>query len=134
MSTSRHWAHWPTGLPHHLTLPQTSLSYNVEVSATRYPDKAFIVYYDSVITYAEFKREVDAIAGYLQQVCGVRAGDRVLLYMQNSPQWVLAYYAILRANAVVVPVNPMNRRAELRHYVQDTEARVALVAQDLFGE
>ncbi|TDA49308.1 AMP-binding protein, partial [Burkholderia pyrrocinia] len=36
------------------------------------------------------------------------AGDRVLLQMQNSPQWMLAYYGILRANAVVVPVNPMN--------------------------
>jgi fatty-acyl-CoA synthase len=47
-------------------------------------------------------------------------GDRVLLYMQNSPQFVLAYYAILRANAVVVPVNPMNLTDELRHYVSDS--------------
>ena len=50
----------------------------------------------------------------------MKAGDRVLLYMQNSPQWVLAYYGILRANAVVVPVNPMNMTEELRHYVQDS--------------
>ena len=84
----RHYAHWPAGLPHHLTLPQTSLWYNVEVSATRYPAKPFIIYYDSVLTYAEFQQECEHIAGYLQQVCGVRAGERVLLYMQNSPQWV----------------------------------------------
>jgi fatty-acyl-CoA synthase len=44
----------------------------------------------------------------------------VLLYMQNSPQWALAFYAILRAGAVVVPVNPMNRTDELRHYIDDT--------------
>lgn len=126
-----HLAHWPPGLPQHLTLPQTSLWFNVEVSATRYPYKPFIVYYDTPLTYAQFREDCERVAGWLQQDCGVKAGDRVLLYMQNSPQWVIAYYAILRANAVVVPVNPMNRTEELRHYVQDSDARVAIVAQDL---
>jgi fatty-acyl-CoA synthase len=58
----------------------------------------------------------------------------VLLYMQNSPQFVLAYYGILRADAVVVPVNPMNRTAELEHYVRDTGATLAFAPQELFGE
>ena len=59
-------------------------------------------------------------------------GDRVLLYMQNCPQFIIAYYAILRADAVVVPVNPMNRTEELRHYVEDSDAAVAIVGQDVF--
>jgi len=42
--------------------------------------------------------EVDALAGFLQRDLGIAAGDRVLLYMQNSPQFIIAYYAILRAN------------------------------------
>ena len=133
MST-RHFAHWPPGLPRHLTLPQTHLSFNLEVSAARYPDKPFIVFYDTAITFAEFKREVDRIAGYLQRDCGVGKGDRVLLDMQNSPQWILAYYGILRADAVVVPMNPMNRTEELRHYVADSGAAVAFVAQDLLPQ
>ena len=132
--TQRHFAHWPPGLPRHLTLPQTSLWYNVEVSATRYPDKPFIVYYDSPLSYAQFRQDCERVAGWLQQDCGVQAGDRVLLYMQNSPQWVIAYYAILRANAVVVPVNPMNKAEELRHYVSDSGASTALVAQDLYPQ
>lgn len=132
--TERHFAHWPPGLPRHLTLPQTSLWYNVEVSATRYPDKPYIVYYDSPLSYAQFRDECECVAGWLQQDCGVRAGDRVLLYMQNSPQWAIAYYAILRANAVVVPVNPMNKAEELRHYVSDSGASTALVAQDLYAQ
>lgn len=131
---TRHFAHWPQGLPRQLTLPRTNLWYNVEVSATRYPDKPYIVYYDTPLTYAEFRDQCERIAGWLQQTCGVKAGDRVLLYMQNSPQWVLAYYGILRANAVVVPVNPMNRTEELRHYVSDSGAHVALVAQDLYPQ
>ncbi|WP_126285482.1 long-chain fatty acid--CoA ligase [Burkholderia stagnalis] len=123
---------WPAHLPRHLTLPATNLYYNAEVSAARYPDKPFIVFYDTPVTFAEFKDETERIAGYLQQRCGVKAGDRVLLQMQNSPQWMLAYYGILRANAVVVPVNPMNMTDELRHYVEDSGARTAFVAQDLY--
>jgi fatty-acyl-CoA synthase len=126
-----HLRYWPPGVSRHLTLPKTHLFHNVEVSAKRFPDKTFTVFYDSVLSFGEFHRQAEAIAGYLQQDCGVKAGDRVLLDMQNSPQWVLAYYAILRADAVVVPINPMNRTQELRHYVSDSGAAVAFVAQDL---
>jgi fatty-acyl-CoA synthase len=121
-------------VPRHLTLPQTHLFYNAEVSATRFPDKPFIVFYDSVLTFAQFRDEAEALAGWLQQEAGVRRGDRVLLDRQNSPQWVLAFYAILRADAVVVPVNPMNRCDELRHLVADSGATVAFVGQELLEE
>ncbi|MGY4827718.1 long-chain fatty acid--CoA ligase [Sphaerotilaceae bacterium SBD11-9] len=132
--SDRHLAHWPPGLPKHLTLPQTNLFYNAEVSAQRFPDKPFIIFYDTPISFAEFKREAETLAGYLQHECGVKAGDRVLLYLQNSPQWVLAFYAILRANAVVVPVNPMNKTDELEHYVHDSGATTAFVPQDLYAQ
>lgn len=129
-----HHAHWPQALPRHLTLPKTSLWHNVEVSAARFPDKPFIVYYDSPLNFSHFRDEAERIAGHLQHVCGVKAGDRVLLYLQNSPQWVLGFYAILRANAVVVPINPMNMTDELAHYVADSGARVAITAQDLLPQ
>ncbi|MFN7197759.1 MAG: AMP-binding protein, partial [Hylemonella sp.] len=95
MSEPRHHDFWPPGLPRHLTLPQTSLWFNVEVSATRYPDKPALIYYDTPIAYSEFRRACEQLAGWLHDVAGVRAGDRVLLYLQNSPQWVIAYYGIL---------------------------------------
>jgi fatty-acyl-CoA synthase len=132
--SDRHLEFWPTGLPRHLSVPQTNLFYNLEVSATRYPGKPFVIFYDTPITYGEFVDEVERIAGFLQQHCGVGQGDRVLLYMQNSPQFILAYYAILRANAVVVPVNPMNLTNELRHYVSDTGAGTIFVPQDLLAQ
>jgi len=136
MSQARepHFRHWPPRVPRRLTLPQTNVFYNAEVSAARYPDKPFIVFYDTAVSFAEFKDEAERIAGFLQHECGVKAGDRVLLYMQNSPQWVLAFYGILRANAVVVPVNPMNRTDELRHYVEDCRATTAFVAQELLPQ
>ncbi len=132
--SDRHLAHWPPGLARHLTLPQTHLFHNAEVSAARYPDKPFLVFYDTLVTFRQFQQQAEHIAGFLQQVCGVKAGDRVLLYMQNSPQWILAFYGILRANAVVVPVNPMNLTDELRHYVHDSGATVAFVPQDLHAQ
>ena len=65
---------------------------------------------------------------------GVRKGDRVMLDMQNCPQLVIAHFAILRANAVVVPVNPMNRAEELKHYITDPDAKVAITTGDLAAE
>ena len=132
--SERHFAHWPRGLPRGMTIPETDLFYNVEVSARRYPDKPFLVFYDTTISFSAFKAEAERIAGWLRQDAGVTKGDRVLLYMQNSPQFVLGYYGILRAGGVVVPVNPMNLTAELQHYVADSGARVAIAAQDLYPQ
>ena len=129
-----HLAHWPPGLPHHLTLPATSLWYNLEVTATRYPEQAAVVFYDAVLRYGALRQQAEALAGWLQQHCHVKRGDRVLLDFQNSPQFVVGYYAILRADAFVVPVNPMLRTDELRHYVDDSGARVVLCAQDAWPQ
>jgi len=129
---TQHYRHWPVGLPHALTLPDTSVYVNLEISARRYPNKTAIIFYDSLLDYRQLRAEVDALAGYLQQVCGVRRGDRVLLDMQNSPQFVIAFYAILRADAMVVPVNPMLLTDELSHYLEDSGAQVAIASQEVF--
>lgn len=126
----RHYAVWPDLVPKFLDLPATSLYSNLSVSALRYPQHPAIIYYGTTLTYAELEQQAEALAGYLQRA-GVQAGDRVLLYMQNSPQFVIGFYAILRANAVVVPVNPMNRKAELEYLIADTEAEVALCGREL---
>ena len=126
-----HFAFWPRFTSRHMTVPATNLFYNAEVSARRYPDKPYLVFYDTVITFADFVDEAERLAGFLEKECGVGKGDRVLLYMQNSPQFVIGYYAILRANAVVVPVNPMNLTNELRHYVKDAGAKVAIASKKL---
>jgi len=72
-----------------LAAPATNLFYNAEVSARRYPDKPFLVFYDTAVTFAELLDEAERVAGFLERQCGVRQGDRVLLFMQNSPQFVI---------------------------------------------
>ncbi|MDM7941957.1 MAG: long-chain fatty acid--CoA ligase [Hydrogenophaga sp.] len=132
-SAQAHHRFWPRRLPLRLSPPATSLWHNLAVSALRYPDKPALVFFDQVITYRQLFDQAQRLAAHLRSQ-GVEDGDRVILLMQNCPQWVVAHFAILRANAVVVPVNPMNRSDELQHYITDPDARVAVVAADLAGE
>jgi fatty-acyl-CoA synthase len=127
----KNFAHWPPGLPQHLELPQTSLYYNLEVVATRYPQRTAVAYYGNNLSYAELKRQVDALAGHLRASCGVTKGDRVAIFMQNSPQFIIAFYAILRADAAVVLVNTMNLLDEVRHVIEDSGSKVAVFGQEL---
>lgn len=129
-----HYRFWPENVPRDIALPRASIYHNLASAAAREPDKTALIYYGTPLTYRSFKSEADALAGFLQRHCGVQQGDRVLLFMQNSPQSMIAFYAILRADAMVVPVNPMNLTDELRHYVSDSDARVAIAGQELFAQ
>jgi fatty-acyl-CoA synthase len=128
-----HHKFWPKRLPHALTPPATSLWDNLETSARRYPDKTALVFFGRCFSYNELRLKAERLAAQLHAL-GVRKGDRVMLDMQNSPQLVIAHFAILRANAVVVPVNPMNRVEELKHYIEDPDAKVAITTADLAPE
>lgn len=128
-----HHRFWPPGRPHSLDYPRRSLYENLCLSAQRHPERPMLVFHGGSIVYREGLRQVDRLAGYLQHDCGVARGDRVLLYMQNCPQWILAYYAILRAEAMVVPVNPMLLSDEVAHLAADSGASVAIAAQDLLA-
>lgn len=126
-----HHKFWPK-LPKTLTLPETSLYQNLEVSASRYPDHEAIHFYGNTMTYQKLHEEVCALAGFLQEKLQVAKGEKVLLFIQNSPQFVIGYYSILRANAVVVPINPMLTSEELKFYVQDGDIRHAIIGQELY--
>ena len=131
--TRPHHPFWPARLPQAITLPATSLWHNLAVSALRYPDKPATVFFGAVLTWAQLKHAAERLAARLQSL-GVAKGDRVLLNLQNSPQLIAAHFAILRADAVVVPVNPMNKAEELKHYILDPDAKVAITSADLAGE
>jgi len=128
-----HYAFWPKRLPYQLTAPQTSLWMNLQISATRYPQKVALVFMGRTWTYSQLQLEAEKIASALRKM-GVKKGDRVVLDMQNCPQLVITHFAILRLDAVVVPVNPMNRTEELKHYILDPDTKVAVTTADLAPE
>ena len=123
---------WPKRLPRQLVVPQTSLWFNLEVAATRFPDKPAYLFFGRALSYAQLMAQAEALAGWLRSV-GVGRGDRVALYMQNCPQFIVAVYGILRADAVVVPVNPMNRADEFSHYISDPQSKAVICSADLAG-
>ena len=128
-----HYKFWPRRLPKSITLPSTSLWDNLATNARRYPDKAALVFFGTTVSYRQLMEGAERLAARLDQL-GVQRGDRVVLCMQNCPQLVMAHFAILRANAVVVPVNPMNRAEELKHYITDPDTKVAITTGDLAPE
>ena len=130
---SAHHAVWPARLPAKISPPVTSLWMNLAISALRYPDKPAVVYMGRVWSYRQLQAAAEKMAGALAAL-GVQAGDRVILNMQNCPQLVITHFAILRLDAVVVPVNPMNKAEELKHYITDPDARVAVTTADLAPE
>ncbi|WP_087972411.1 long-chain-fatty-acid--CoA ligase [Oceanobacillus rekensis] len=128
---TRHYEHWPFRLTKQIVIPDTTIYNNLEISAKRYPENIAINYYGNKLTYKQLIKEVDAMAGFLQHELGVTKGDKVLLLMQNSPQYIIGYYAILRADAIVVPLNPMLKTMELEFYIKDGDIKNAIIGQEL---
>lgn len=118
-------------MPRTLPAPAGALHAIFETMARRTPDKALLHFQGTTLSYGQALREVEALAGHLQKNCGVRPGDRVLLDLQNSAHFVIAFYAVLRADAVVVPVSPANVTDELRHFLADSEAQVAIAGLEV---
>ncbi|MBK6714281.1 MAG: AMP-binding protein [Burkholderiales bacterium] len=128
-----HHRFWPAGVPRALDVPDESLWQALERRAEAEPQAVGLDFLGRRWTWQALHDEAERLAGALLAL-GVGAGDRVIVFMQNCPQFLLGYHAVLRANAVVVPVNPMNKADELDHYIQDSGARVALASSDIAGE
>jgi fatty-acyl-CoA synthase len=129
----RHFGHWPPDMPRSLRAPQICLFDLLDRAAKRAPGKTASIFSGTSLSYQELLDKTLNLAGHLQKACGVKRGDRVLLDMQNGHDFVIACFAILRADAVVVPVSPMNLAGELQHYIEDSDARVAITEDDLIS-
>jgi long-chain acyl-CoA synthetase len=80
---------------------------------------------ERTVRYAELIEQAGAVAAHLRRA-GVQPGDRVALVAPNCPDYVIAYYGILGAGAVVVPVNARSRAPEIHHVLADSGARAAI--------
>jgi long-chain acyl-CoA synthetase len=100
-----------------------NLAENLVRSAEAFPDRPAIRLDDNVTTYAELGERSERIAGLLADR-GVEPGDRVAVMLPNIPQFAAVYYGILRAGAVVVPMNPLRKEREVAFYLGDSQARL----------
>lgn len=121
---------WPKGLPHDVPKTTTTLYQTFADSTTKNPQKDCVNFYGKTLSYKAAHDQILRISAYLRSTCGVKPGDRVAIYAQNCPQYLLTLYGILRAGAVVVPINPMNLTDEVKYILNDAQIDVIFVAQD----
>ena len=100
-----------------------SLAYNLIAAAERYPDRPALRIEDAVITYAELDDATARVAGLLRDH-GLEPGDRVGIMLPNVPEFAIAYYGVLRAGGVVVPMNVLLKQREVAFYLGDSEAKL----------
>jgi long-chain acyl-CoA synthetase len=121
------------GKPHELELEHESALGMFESAVERAGDKPALHYFDATITWADADRITDGLAVGLRDL-GVAPGDRVAVYLQNVPQWVLAAVAIWKAGGVAVSVNPMYREREVRELLTDSGATGLITLESLYGD
>jgi fatty-acyl-CoA synthase len=124
--------YWPKTKPRSIPVPETSLYDNLQVTARRYPHKAATWFYGQETSYAGLLDLADHFSGHLASV-GVVKGDRVMLCLQNSPQWIAAAHAIWRLGAVVVPLAPMLGPKEFGFFAQDAGLKAGVIAAELYA-
>src|SRR5262245_26578753 len=125
-------AHYSKGVPAGVEVPVKSVGQAFDEATERAPDRAAVVFYGRTISYRELREATDRLAGALADL-GVKKGDRVALYLLNSPQFIIGYFAALKAGATVTPISPVYTSHEVRYQLEDSGAR-AIICQDILYE
>ncbi len=123
---------WPTEVPQEFgyELGERPLTEYLRERARISPNDPVLVFYGYEMTFGELDEISDRVGAYLLQQ-GIRRGDRVAVMMQNCPQFIAAFYGILKIGAVHVPVNPMFQESELVYELEDCGAELIFVLDDL---
>jgi long-chain acyl-CoA synthetase len=118
-------------VPKELPLPTRSMVDLFEESAERTPDRDAVRYFDQKISYAELNDLANSFATLLAS-WGVEKGDRVAIYTQNNPQFLVAQYGAWKRGVIVLPVNPMLKGKELHYHLNDSGAKVLVCLESLY--
>ncbi len=129
---SRPWLqNYDKGVPASIEYPKVPLFNFLEEAARKYPDRPCTIFKGAVISYSEMNKITDEVAGALVSL-GVKKGDRVGIFMPNTPQFVMAYFGILKAGGVVVATNPLYTPTEIEHQVNDAGIEVMFVMTNFY--
>jgi len=123
--------HYDKGVPLHIDYPEIPLFGLLEQAAQKYPDAPCTIFKGAKISFREMDEMTDRLAAGLAEL-GVKKGDRVGIFMPNTPQFVLAYFGILKAGGVVVAINPRYTAREIEHQVNDAGIEVILVMSNFY--
>ncbi len=130
---SRPWlSHYDPGVPAQLEYPAVPVFHFLDEAARLCPERACLIFQSETTTYREVAARTDRLAEALSSL-GIRKGERVGICMPNCPEFVLAYFAILKAGAIVVAINPLYTPAEIIHQVNDAGLQTIFCAGSLYA-
>ena len=130
----RPWlARYDTGQPHDIEVEFGSVLEMFGATVQRDPDRAAIRYFDGALSRRELEELSDAFAAGLADA-GLQAGDRVALFLQNVPQFIIAMIGTWKAGGIAVAVNPMNKERELDLILRDCGATVLVCLEELYRD
>ena len=131
MEKSPWLSHYDDGVPKNIDYPKVPLHFLLEDAARKYPDRDCTIFKGAAITYSKMDELTDRMAAALTSL-GVKKGDRVGIFMPNTPQFIIAYFSILKAGGVVVATNPLYTPAEIEYQVNDAGVEVMFVMSNFY--
>ncbi|MBW2090970.1 MAG: long-chain fatty acid--CoA ligase [Deltaproteobacteria bacterium] len=120
---------YPEGVPEEIEVPEMSVPEVFEQMADKYAGKTALIFYGKKISYRDLRELIDRFAAALADL-GVSKGDTVALYLLNCPQYIIAYFGALKVGAKVTPISPVYTSQEVRHQLEDSEAKT-IICEDI---
>lgn len=114
------------GVPAIVDVPDYPVHHFMTEAARNYPESDAIIFKGRRISYRQLNELTDAVAAGLA-ANGFKKGDRAVIYMPNTPQFVIAYFGILKAGGIVIATNPLYTERELEHQLEDCGAETVFV-------
>src|SRR4030066_1832026 len=129
---SKPWVkHYSEGVSDKADVPNISVPGLFDQAVEKFGKNAALIFYGNEISYKKLKEHIDRFATALADL-GVKRGDTVALYLLNCPQYVISYFAVLRVGAKVTPISPVYTSIEVKHQIEDSEAKTVICQDILF--
>jgi len=113
------------------TIPDITLVEMLQRSVDRFSNRVFIQFEKKKLTFSQFNSLVNRLANYLSEQFQLQKGERVCLFAQNSIEFPIAFFAILKLGGIVIPVNSFFKAEELSHVIKNSQSRLVLVTESL---
>ena len=121
----------PTQVPKHIEYPQVSLQEILQKSAKEFPQKTAIVFDEREISYAQLDLLSNQFANSLVKL-GFKKGDCAAIFLPNIPQFIVAYFGILKVGGAVTSISPLHREREVEYQLNDSGAQTILALDSLY--
>lgn len=123
--------HYDKGVPQTINYPPVPIFHFLEESAKKYPDRACTIFKGAAISFREMNAITDRLAAALVGM-GIKKGDRVGIFIPNTPQFVMIYFGILKAGGVVVAIDSRYTAPEIVHQANDAGVETMFVMSNFY--